>query len=81
MAGRDARDARVTKSGTACIITNETEGEGRAGGWRRMSGSGSPAAALRRHQTEVRRLLRSGFTKYALLKTAHEAWREDGRGE
>jgi hypothetical protein len=41
----------------------------------------SPAAALRRHQTEVRRLLRSGFTKYAMLKTAHEAWREEGRGE
>ena len=41
----------------------------------------SPAAVLRRHQTEVRRLIRSGFTKYALLKTAHEAWREEGRGE
>lgn len=41
----------------------------------------SPAAALRRHQTEVRRLLRSGFTKYAILKMEHEAWRGEGRGE
>ena len=40
----------------------------------------SPAAALRRHQTEVRRLLRGGFTKCALLRTAHAAWREEGKG-
>eukprot|EP00227_Mantoniella_beaufortii_P018955 CAMPEP_0197600574 /NCGR_PEP_ID=MMETSP1326-20131121/33532_1 /TAXON_ID=1155430 /ORGANISM="Genus nov. species nov., Strain RCC2288" /LENGTH=105 /DNA_ID=CAMNT_0043167685 /DNA_START=124 /DNA_END=437 /DNA_ORIENTATION=+ len=41
--------------------------------------SESPAAALRRHQTELRRLFRSGFTKYAVLKTAWNAWRDEGR--
>ena len=40
----------------------------------------SPATALRRHRTEVRRLLRGGFTKYALMKTAHAQWRDVGRG-
>ena len=40
----------------------------------------SPATALRRHRTEVRRLLRAGFTKYALMKTAHAQWRDTGRG-
>jgi len=40
----------------------------------------SPAATLRRHQTEVRRLLRGGFTKCAKLRTAHAAWRDEGRG-
>ena len=40
----------------------------------------SPATALRRHRTEVRRLLRGGFTKYALMKTAHAQWRDTGRG-
>ena len=40
----------------------------------------SPATALRRHRTEVRRLLRGGFTKYALMKTAHAQWRAAGRG-
>jgi len=40
----------------------------------------SPASALRRHRSEVRRLLRVGFTHYARLKTAHAAWRDTGRG-
>ena len=40
----------------------------------------SPATALRRHRTEVRRLLLGGFTKYALMKTAHAQWRDTGRG-
>ena len=41
--------------------------------------SASPAASLRRRQTEIRKLLRGGFTKHALLRRAMEGWKDAGR--
>jgi hypothetical protein len=43
-------------------------------------GGASPAAAVRRHQREARKLLLAGFNRYHAAKKAWELWRDEGRG-
>jgi hypothetical protein len=45
----------------------------------RMAMAESPATALRRYQTDLRKLIRGGFNRYADCKKCWVVWTDDGR--
>ena len=46
-----------------------------------MAMAESPATALRRYQTDLRKLIRGGFNRYADCKKCWVVWTDDGRRE
>ena len=44
-----------------------------------MAMAESPATALRRYQTDLRKLIRGGFNRYADCKKCWVVWTDDGR--